>query len=501
MDPSLETPLYRQLSSRLEDAIRKGVLKRGDRLPPTRRLSADLNTARRTVVKAYDELLSKGYLEGKVGAGTTVSRNLPEAVTAPPSMVRVPEHDPSISESKLSSFGQGLANLRSVDSNSAQPFADSFGYRPHEFLPLKQWRNAILRHCDPGQRSMADFVDPCGYVPLREAIAQYLARTRGVICHPDQVMVFSEPRRALCQTIRILIDAGDFVAVENPGAPAVKELLMAQGANLLHVSLDEDGLSCRSLERLGDVPKLVYLTPSCQNPTGIVASIERRVELLAWASRNQALIIEDALDSDYRYGNYCVASLQGLCTANVIYFYSFQKILFPLSNISVVIVPPYLVQAFRAAVSLLEGQGSLLEQCALRDFIIDGQLDAHVRKTRKLLQERRQVLLHSLATCFRQAVWFAPRSAGTHIMVRFRAEFDEETLLACAEQCKFPMMSMRANYSGDAPGNEFLISFAGLEQASLRASFEHFAALAAQCEAERNNRDFDESIRLDCSPD
>jgi GntR family transcriptional regulator/MocR family aminotransferase len=457
LDPASKLPLYRQLSDAFRQAIQAGRLGPGDQLPATRDIAGALGLARGTVVRAYNELLSTGYAEGKIGTGTMVSKDLPkETITN----LEWQNHQ-SFGETKgLSDFARRLENIPKVESTSADLPELNYGCAPQNLLPIRQWREILLSHCRPQDQTQLSYVtEPFGYRPLREAVARFLTRTKAVHCHPDQVIMFSGPQQALNTIATLLLDRGDTVVVENPGYVGAREVFLAHGADLRAQSIDENGIVTQGLRDL-DRCKIVHVSPSCHDPSGVVTTNDRRAALLDFAKRSGAYIVEDAWDTDYRYFGPAVPSLQGMSGGqSVIYLYTFWKVLFPLTTACATIIPAHLIPAFTRAKLLLERQFPVLEHYALTDFVNDGVLDSHIMKTRKIYQQRRQALFHALSTAFRQNIHLPQRSAGLHLVARFNLDKSEEQILEAAKQADLPMVSTRLYYTHDFVRNEFLIPF------------------------------------------
>jgi len=473
-DRESKLPMYRQLSVALSQAIQSGRLKAGDPLPATRDIALSLGIARGTVVRAYNELLSQGYIEGKTGTGTTVSTNLPEDITAISQM-----HDPlPIETDSLSRFAHRLQSIPNVASTSADLPELNYGCAPQELLPVKQWRELLLSHCRPQEQPQLSYVsEPFGYRPLRQAIAHYLIRTKAARCHPDQVVIFSGPQQALSSIATILINEDDLVVVEDPGYVGAREVFLAHGAQLKAQPIDEHGLS---LDEMDNLPKckLVHVTPSCHDPSGVVMSADRRAQLLAFAKTSGALILEDAWDTDYRYAGPAIPSLQGLSDGtSVIYLYTFWKVLFPLTTVSLAIVPYHLIPIFTRAKILMERQFPVLEYYALTDFVNDGLLETHIMKTRKIYQRRRQALKHALTTTFRGMILLPDRTAGLHLLVMFKVDLTESDILDRAKQADLPMVSTRLYYLNSYVRNQFLIPFSSLPEETIASRVRRFADL------------------------
>jgi GntR family transcriptional regulator/MocR family aminotransferase len=492
-DPTLSTPLYKQLSNSIETAILNGRLKHGDRLPPTRQLSTDLKVARRTIVKAYDELLNKGYLAGKIGAGTTVKLHPVQHLNSQSISAHSEDISSGVSADHLSNYGRSLLQGSTAD-GAGYEFNEDFVLP--ELLPVKQWRQLITRNCQSDKLTLLDSgKTDCDFRPLQESVREFLARTKGVICHPEQVVVFPNPQVAIDQLVKIVVDPGDRISVEDPGSQYVRSQLLAAGAILDAHSVDDQGLNTNSL-CLTESAKAAYLTPSCQYPTGTILPSERRAQLLEWARRNDVLLIEDASSSDFRYGSQTTSSIQGLSPQNTVYIYAFHKMLYPLTSMTVVVVPMPMLAALKAARATIRHNTDFLESKVLSDFISCGYLDAHIRRVRRIFQERRQLMLYTLATCFWRAVSISPRTSGMNVLVRFDEAFDQATISKCAQMADLPLRSTRANYIDADRRNEFLISFANLSHEVLEQRLKHFASLIAKEQSYGPG----DSMEIDCTP-
>ncbi|CAN5211508.1 PLP-dependent aminotransferase family protein [soil metagenome] len=474
LDEHSALPKYRQLSVAIGQAIDSGRLKPGDPLPTTRHIAESLGLARGTVVRAYNELLGQGYLEGKTGTGTTVSKSLPASVCASE------DSQPSFTSltNTLSAFAHRLTSVPNVGSTSGDLPALNYGCAPRNLLPVKPWRDLVLSYCRSQEELKLCYVcEPFGHRPLREAIARYLMRTKAVQCKTSQVVVFSGPQQALAVIASLLLDRDDLVVVENPGYVGARELFLAYGAQLEAHVVDENGICLDGLDETKK-SKLIYVTPSSHDPSGNIMSPERRADLLAYAKSSGSMILEDAWDSDYRYGGPAIPSLQGISDGqSVIYLYSFWKVLFPLTTACVVIIPDHLVPVFTRAKLLLERQSPMLEYFALTDFINNGMLDAHIMKTRKIYQGRRQALIHALSTEFRSQIALNERSAGLHLMVRILVDRTEAEILELAKQADLPMVSTRLYYVNEPVDKQFLIPFSSLPEEAISARVKLFASL------------------------
>lgn len=466
-DPKDKRPMYQQLSEALESAIRAGRLKPGDHLPSTRDMAAKLSLARGTIVKAYEELLNRGYLEGKTGTGTKVVDRSSEESTLDLQSLPEKKESASMTDSPpLSQYGQRLLSVEIQGYTSADLPNLNYGCAPQDLLPVQKWRELLLRYCRPGESHKFPYVtETFGYRPLREAFCNYLKRTKAVRCHPDQIIIFTGSQQALDHIVSVLVDVEDKVIVENPGYVGVREKLVAHGARIQPIPVDEQGLNVDLLESLASQCKLIHTTPTCHDPTGIQMSLERRVALLKWAKQNNCMVVEDAWDTDYTYGGPTLPSLQGMTDEpSVVYLYSLFKVLFPLITLAVAIVPPQLIPVFTRAKLLNERQVPALEYYALTDFINEGHLDAQIRRTQKIYQKRRQALMFALSTSLRDNVTISPKTAGLHLTVKFRPDWCTDDILNYATEAGVPLVSTTPYYVGAAEKNEFLIAFSNLPE-------------------------------------
>ena len=479
-DPKDKRPMYQQLAEVLENALSSGRLNPGDLLPSTREMSIQLGLARGTVVRAYEELLNRGYLEGKTGTGKkVVTRRSAESALSVPSLPEKQENTNKPDSLRLSQYGQHLLSVEIQSYTSADLPNLNYGCAPQDLLPVQKWRELLLRYCRPEESHKFPYVtETFGYRPLREAFCNYLKRTKGVRCHLDQIIIFTGSQQALDHIVSVLVDVEDNIVVENPGYVGVREKMLAHGALIQPIPVDNQGMKVDLLEGLASQCKLVHTTPTCHDPTGVQMSLERRVELLKWAKQNNCMIIEDAWDTDYAYGGPTLPSLQGMSgEPYVIYLYSLFKVLFPLVTLAAVIVPPQLIPVFTRAKLLNERQVPALEYYALTDFINEGHLDAQIRRTQKIYQKRRQTLIYSLTTSFRESITISPKTAGLHLTVKFRPNWCTDDILNYATEAGIAIVSTAPYYIGAAERNEFLIAFSNLSEETTPKIIQTFARL------------------------
>lgn len=370
--------LGRWLHGELRNSILDGRLRPGDRLPATREFAQQYGLSRGTVVSVFERLQSEGYLLAQVGAGTCVNPTLPGNLMRPG---KAPE------KSVAAPRTQALSGI--PHPQPARPFR--LQEPALNDFPLKEWARIASRRLRRARSSMLAGGGIAGYAPLREAIAGYLRTSRGVQCEPEQIMIFSGVQQALDLLARFLFKPGERVWLEDPGYFGALHAFRNAGVKIVPVPVDEFGLRITpGLPRAAGA----YLTPAHQFPLGMTMSLERRLKVLDWAKSTGAYILEDDYDSEYRFEGHPVGALQSLDQAGtVIYIGTFNKLLFPAVRTGYAVLPPRLIDRFRTFRFATELQVCSLDQAVLTDFIQEGHLGRHIRRTRELYGERLQVLL------------------------------------------------------------------------------------------------------------
>jgi GntR family transcriptional regulator/MocR family aminotransferase len=326
IEPRAERSMGSQLAHCVRNLILAGDLSPGERLPATRTLAEELSIARSTVVEAFEQLLSEGLIETRTGSGTFVSRTLETELPAP----RSPLSPPRVAQPER------LARL--MDAATGQ-FMRRLGHEPRAFttalpafdaFPMAQWSRLIAKHWRGGRAFILGYNDPHGHRPLRQAIARHLRSNRGVDCDWPQVFVFAGAQQAFQQIAGILVDPGDRIWFEDPGAIRARNCFVVHGAQVVPVPIDSNGLRVDiGLERAHDF-RLVFVTPAHQQPLGVKMSYDRRLSLLQAAASAGAWIVEDDWDGDFFFGKRPQPALKSIDAADrVIYVGTFSKSLFP----------------------------------------------------------------------------------------------------------------------------------------------------------------------------
>jgi GntR family transcriptional regulator / MocR family aminotransferase len=474
LDPESPLALYRQIYDGLREGILTGRFEAGSRLPATRSLAVSLGVSRITVTECYDRLISEGYLETRQGSGTFVCARLPETSMYPISKDGN-EVTPQLQDERvyrLSRYGStvNLPLLSPVAPNMIR--FDLYGTDVATF-PKRLWTRLFARRMQEESGNLLRYTQHySGQPELRIAIAQYLKQSRAVVCDPSQIVIVSGSQQAISLAARILLDESDYVAMENPGYRLAWRVFSSQGAKILPIPVDEDGIQIAQLRKQADkAPKLVYLTPSHQYPLGVALSVARRIELLEWARETNTPILEDDYDSEFRYSERPLPSIQGMVpNSPVLYTGTFSKLLFPSLRLGYLVVPSALQNAFTTAKLLCDLQSSALDQQVLADFLLDGHLEPYVRKMRIVYGGRRVLLIDCLRKRFGDKVTIRGHDAGLHFVADFKSSLSEDDAFERALQKGVRLE--RVFWTGGAaekrPGHiQFVFTFAGLKEEEL----------------------------------
>ncbi len=413
LEPRSGIPLYRQIYDWFRGAIVDGRLRPGQRIPSTRALASELGVSRIPVLVAFEQLQAEGYLEPRVGSGTLVARSLPEVKRRGGPRTRPRPQGPR----RLSRDGKRLAAVPPpVWLHTLGAFRASLPSADH--FPAAIWSRLLARHARRASMDLLAYTHAMGYLPLREAIAEYLATVRSIRADPQQIMIVTGSQQGLYLSARVLIDPEDPVWMEEPGYHGAHQAFSAFGARLVPVPVDAEGLDVEEGLRRSPSARAIYVTPSHQYPLGMTMSAARRLRLLDWASRQGAWILEDDYDSEYWFTARRPSSLHGLdADARVIYLGTFSKVLFPALRLGYVILPEDLVSAFTAAREEADICASTLTQAALTDFIREGHFARHLRRMRTLYAERRLALLAAIADRLGPDYDLLHAEAGMHLVL------------------------------------------------------------------------------------
>ncbi|WP_131670764.1 MocR-like pyridoxine biosynthesis transcription factor PdxR [Pseudomonas parakoreensis] len=402
--------LSRQLYQALRARVLDGRLASGTRLPASRDLALALAISRNSVVRAYDQLYAEGFIEGRVGDGTYVAQ-LPQKVlpakklstkistgfsTGLPTALSTDGLDLPVDSSSKVIHSAALARIKNNHLSrppSGPPRAFRVGVPAFDLFPFDVWAKLNAAFWRKPDLQQLCYGDPAGDARLRGMIAAYLRSSRGLPCTAEQIVITSGAQQGISLCAQLLVEPGDGVAIENPGYRAAGHAFAVVGARLHGVAVDSEGIDCNQLADLKDC-RLTYVTPSHQYPTGVVMSLARRLELLAWAERAQGWIVEDDYDGEYRYSGAPLAPLAALDRqGRVLYVGTFGKVAFPALRLGYLVLPPGLVDAFaqRRAVDVRHSEVST--QAVMAEFMAAGHFQRHIRRMRRAALSRRNSLL------------------------------------------------------------------------------------------------------------
>lgn len=477
LDRDADTPLHQQIDRAFRRAILEGRLAGGSRIPSSRALAEQLDVSRLTVVSAFEQLTAEGYLESRVGSGTTVTRALPadrfkdqRSGGRKPAIERRPI--------RLSRRGTAIAAFtprREAQQGVARPFR--LGAPALDVFPYAEWIRISTACRKRIGREFLGYGEPAGYRPLREAIAAYLGPARGVRCTAENVVILSGAQQGFGVALRILTDPGDSVWVEDPGYAGARGAAVAAGVRPLPIPVDGEGLTLNK-RTASSPPRLAFVTPSHQFPLGMTMSLARRLALLEWAGQSDAMIVEDDYGSEYRYTGRPLAALQGLDTQDrVIYVGTFSKVLFPALRLAYAVLPVHLAGAFAAVKGILDGHATLLEQATVAEFVAAGHFTRHIARMRSLYRERQEALLDAARRRLEGLLDVQPTATGMHLVAWLPPHSDDCAIARAAATVGIemaPLSSFRVQVSGP-PG--LILGFASSSPPAIETATAALAAL------------------------
>ena len=471
------TPASRWLGAAVRSAILEGRLHPGARLPATRELARQYGLSRGTIVSAFEQLESEGYVEGRAGSGTYVSRNVPDEwlqvsrkfprkADARSSPERTPPR-------RMSEFGRQVHPFSGLELRPTRAFRSNLPAL--DLFPTTLWAQVAGRRFRRASTRLLLGCPPTGYPPLQQAVADYLITSRGVNCLPEQVVIVSGAQEALDLVARLLLNPGDRVCMEDPGYTGAALVFEALGAKISPIPLNEEGMEIPDPHLRG--ARLAYITPAHQFPTGITMTLARRLALLEWARGSGALILEDDYDSEYRYSGHPVPALQGLDRNGLVLFMgTFSKVLFPSLRLGYLVIPPDLVDRIAAAKSITSRHAPVLEQAVLCDFITEGHFGRHVRRMRQVYAERLSVLLESARQRLTGLMEISDVEAGLQTAGRLRAGIDGESAANAAAARDVEVVPL-SRYSRRTLARDGLqLGFAAVDTQEIRRGVRELAA-------------------------
>lgn len=430
-DRTSKTPISAQLGCALRDMILSGELAPGQRLPSSRTLAKDQNVSRTTAISVYEQLAAEGLIRSSIGAGAYVAETLRDGRPAPAPTARTDDairRPPRLAQ--LSAEASEHYFPRLAHPENPRPFIT--GIPAFDEFPMGLWSSLASRYWRQPRNLLLGYPAPEGVMELRRAVATHLRANRGIVCEAEQVFIFNGAQDAFNHIGNTLLDPGDLVWIENPGAIGARNSLISSGANLVPLSIDSEGMDVAEGLDLAPNFRLAFVTPAHQHPLGVTMSLQRRFELLRAAERAGAWIIEDDYVGEFHYAGHPPPTLKSVDTSGrVIYVGSFSKTLFAALRLGYVVAPPELVDVFhRIAGATLQGSPASL-QSIVASFIDQGHFASHIRRMRRVYSERLQALLDGAQRHCADMIEIAPTETGFHTVGRLADDLDE---IAVAER-------------------------------------------------------------------
>lgn len=474
----LEEPLFLQLEKQLRTAITDGSLKHGERLPSTRNLAQDLNISRNTVIRAYEQMESEGFIATKRGSGTRVTKMFTELPNkseknTKPEKHRKPENPSSYTFQPAERIRQadelGFSSYM-VNDSSARPFrahltdADEF--------PFNIWTRIFQQKMRDESLVLINETHPLGYTPLREAIADYLGAAHGMNVNSQQVVITAGTQQATELLARVLINPGDTAAFEEPGYTPAMASCKFYGASTVSVPVDAEGINVSALKAVTGRIKFVYVTPANHFPLGMTLSETRRKDIIQWARDNDALIIEDDYNGEYRYRGRPLSSIYRMSGGDhCIYTGSFSKLLFPSLRLGYMIVPESMLKSLTTARWLLDRHSPPLTQAVLADFINQGHFARHLRRMRALYSRRHDAAVEFADRYLSGIMTVPPLNGGLHLVGWLNDQVNEADLMSAAQQAGIELVSNSVFSTGITDRKSVLIGFAPFSEKEMETAF------------------------------
>lgn len=474
-------PLHAQLTRALKGAILDGRYGEGARLPPSRALAAEMGVSRNTVLTAYEQLRAEGFVSARIGSGSYVTPPLHAAQVQQLRSTTVPP------QSAFARRGRAVHDHGNLPGRAPEGVRFCFQYGLPIVNPAvaSMWARELAR---AAEYTSPNYPPTQGLPALREAICDYLARRRGLVADPADVLVVSGTQQAMSLCLRVLLDEGDHAVIEEPQYFAVRELLQLHGARITPVPTDSEGLCCGLLPP--QAPRLLFVTPSHQFPGGSVLSLARRLELLAYAGRHDAWVVEDDYDGEFRYDGRPLAALRSLDREDrVIYIGSFSKTIFPSLRLGYLVLPRALRDDFVTAKWSMDFGSGAIEQAAMAGFIASGGFERHLRRCTRILAERRDVLLDGLRHYGKGRLRVADSRAGMHMAawVEGHDAAAVERLLAIGRRHGLGLHSILPHYHAPPDRCGLLFGFASLSVVELREALPLLGRCLQELDGERSH--------------
>jgi len=421
LDKTSKTPVFLQIAAELTENIRRGIIPAGTRLPGTRTMAESLGLHRKTVIAAYDELLSQGWLETQNSRGTFVSQKLPEI--KPISLKRNLVLPPSNTHPKPGFPFQAdpLLKLPLVKSSNSLAFNDGFPdvrIAPWDALS-RAYRTALRQGF---RKNLLFYGETTGEPSLRVAMTDYLRESRGLPISIDNVLITRGTMMAIHLAVQCIVQPGEVVVVGEVSYTSCNLIIKQGGAKLMTVPVDEYGIDVEAIEQLCQKTpvRMVYVTPHHQHPTTVIMPAERRLRLLQLAKTHRFCILEDDYDYDFHYNSNPILPLAAADEGhNVVYVGSLSKVFSPALRVGYVVAPAEVIEAMANLRRIIDRQGDNLLEAAVAVLFRDGEMQRHLKKAQKIYHQRRDLFCEMLKSELGNVVEFSKPTGGLAVWARF----------------------------------------------------------------------------------
>lgn len=438
-------PAYRRVYETFRDAIRGGILVAGQRVPSSRELARLYGVARITVTQGYEQLVAEGYLETRQGAGSFVAKELPEGFFRATGAGS--GDDGNASKTGVSPVAQ---NMPTISYYFEQP-AFLSGCPDLEAFPMELWLRLLGKQLRGSTYSLNTYNHGNGGTfRLREAITGHLVTQRGVRCDPDRILILSGSQPGIELIARILVESGDRVAVENPCYGGIVDSFRLNGAEICAVPVDEDGLLVEKLSAINPAPKVVVVTPARQFPLGMAMPIGRQAALVEWAKETGAWILEDDYDSEFRFRGKPLPAMQGTFDyQRILYLGTFSRSMFPDLRLGYLVLPKKVYPDFKALWKTAAMNPCVSMQATLAEFMRECHYQRHLRKMRKLYEQRCKWLAERVEALLGEWMEVGLTDGGLHFVAYYKNPIDVERLAAEGRSRGYVFMSI-SSYGPDS---------------------------------------------------
>lgn len=469
------SPLYLQLYEIIKQQILSKRLIAGLRLPASRELACALKVSRNTVQRAYDQLITEGYLYAKPGSGVFVSVKLPDDfLLAKNAITFRPMRSNNNKSARLSVLAQNVKEIKSVGSGALvdkpfMPGMPDLSYFPQQIW-LKLWHKSLRQ--SPSRYLSIN--ETAGLWSLRQAVSDYLSYARAVKCQPEQVIITGGAQQALDLICRVFLDVGDAVICEDPAYLGMRNLLMAYRAHVIPCEVDDAGMQVDLLGRhSNENPKLLYTTPAHQYPLGSIMPIERRLQLLSFAESVGSYVIEDDYDGEFHFDCKPMPSLQGMDqSGRVIYVGSFSKVLLPSLRLGYLVVPDHLIEIFTKVKRLMLGFSEPIKQQVVADFIQQGHFSRHLKRMRLLYAERLERSLPLFHQCLGERFIVLSTGAGMHLVLMSHKKINDIDLSEFMEKQGYSCKALSSYYIGRKKRYGLVVGFSNVDGREMQKGIE-----------------------------